>query len=112
MQQHNIPEDGATTFAVLHLRGKAHSWWILELFPLRNENILSYANFTKELVKIFDEGIHKTHGEDQTQNKHLHMMDETLSTIPVHGIMMEAETLHHTLLGERISSHALDQEDI
>ena len=107
LQQHNISKDDATKFSVFHLIGKAHAWWILESFPLRNAHVLSYANFTKALVKIFDEGIHKTHVEEQTQDKTLHVMDENLSTIPLHGIIMEAGTLHHILLGERLSSHTL-----
>ena len=90
LQQHHILGDEAIKVATLHLRGKAFAWWIFESFSLRNANIASYANFTKALVKRFDEKIHETHMvavNKKTQAKPLH------------------ENLHHTLSEEKLPTH-------
>ena len=64
---------------------------------------MSYASFTKEIVKIYDRRIHETHMEElnkKTQTKPLHE-----NAVPSHKTMEEAENLHHTLPEEKLPSH-------
>ena len=61
LQLHHISEDEAIRVVALHLRGKAHAWWIFEYFSLINENTSSYAIFIETLVGRFGEKLPKTH---------------------------------------------------
>ena len=52
-QLHQVSEEEAIRVASLHLEGKDYAWWLFESSSLNNENISTYANFTRILVKIF-----------------------------------------------------------
>ena len=115
MQQHQISKDDAIKVAALHFGGKAYAWWIFEYFALNNANISSYARFIKALVGRFDGNNSETHEEKKNkikQTKTLHVMDETINSIPLQKNNEEANILYRTLLEARHLSHVPKQKDM
>ena len=50
-----VPEVEAIKIATLHFEGEAHNWWFHGLYTLGNNNVTTYAKFTRRLVERFDQ---------------------------------------------------------
>ena len=49
-----MPEAEAIKIVVLHFHGEAHDWWFHGISTLGQNNVSTYAEFTRRLVERFD----------------------------------------------------------
>ena len=55
LQQYQVSKDEYIRVAALHLEGKAYAWWFYESYSIKYVNMFTYASFTRNIVKRFDE---------------------------------------------------------
>lgn len=119
VQQHQVSENEAIKVAVLHLEGKAYSWWLFEYFSLKNENTSTYAKFIRRIVERFDEKSYETPSIESIkpyQTKILHGLARSINSAPFQKTIEGEGNLYDTFpkakspLHEDISSQEEDME--
>jgi len=103
---------------VLHLQGKAYAWWLFESSSLKNENISTYAKFTRRLVKRFDSMPSRIYMAEKTKPKRLeplHEMEISMKITPFQNIVEGVKDLLHDLPRAKAplqQEHSSQEEDM
>ena len=103
-QLHQISEEEAIREETLHLEGKAYAWWLFESSSLNNENISTYAKFTRRLVKRFDFKPYETSLGEKTKPKNsepFHELEGSMKPTPFQNIVEGVKYLLHALPREK-----------
>ena len=118
LQQHQVSKDEAIRVAMLHLEGKDYAWWFYESSSLKDENMSTYARFTRRLVKRFNGKHSETSLVElvkHKQTKPLHDLEGSINPTPFQKTIEGNEILQNTMLVARSIFHkenSSEREDV